>query len=400
MKSGRTRAMVTLNHLSVEDPDDGSPLLPVAAETTAATPVSQRQRVVTKTEAREFFLSRGTNLTSSLLLLIGCYLAILIPAYFPLSNLKAESNDYQEPRDLLLLNRSASLLSDPCQPRWGLSHLKPLSCSEGLLDIPVFVQQDKPAVWHLAPPLGLRGSEEHLAQALAAMPQPGLPPSLKREGSCRRCVVVGNGGVLYGSHLGSHIDQYDIIVRLNNAPVTGFERDAGSRTTIRLMYPEGAPHSVNEYRNTSMVALVAFKSLDLDWLTSVITKQPLNFWSKMWFWREVVDEIPLSPESFKILNPEIIHKTGQALQRYALKHGNMVPTLGASAVVMALQVCDQVSLAGFGYDMQQPAARLHYYETIRMDAMKAQVVHDVSAEKLFLRELVAAGAVTDLTGAL
>lgn len=51
----------------------------------------------------------------------------------------------------------------------------------------------------------------------------------------------------------------------------------------------------------------------------------------------------------------------------------MVPTLGANAVVMALQMCDQVSLAGFGYDMQHPEARLHYYESIRMDAMKAQV---------------------------
>lgn len=29
-----------------------------------------------------------------------------------------------------------------------------------------------------------------------------------------------------------------------------------------------------------------------------------------------------------------------------------------------------------------------------------KVVHDISAEKLFLRDLVAAGAVTDLTGAL
>ena len=51
----------------------------------------------------------------------------------------------------------------------------------------------------------------------------------------------------------------------------------------------------------------------------------------------------------------------------------MVPTLGASAVVMALQLCDQVSLAGFGYDLQQPGARLHYYESLRMDAIKAQV---------------------------
>lgn len=63
--------------------------------------------------------------------------------------------------------------------------------------------------------------------------------------------------------------------RLNNAPVSGFERDAGLRTTIRLIYPEGAPHSANDYKNTTMVALVVFKSLDLDWLTSVITKKPL-----------------------------------------------------------------------------------------------------------------------------
>lgn len=62
---------------------------------------------------------------------------------------------------------------------------------------------------------------------------------------------------------------------MNNAPVRGFERDAGSHTTIRLMYPEGAARSVNEYQRTSMVAIVVFKSLDLDWLTSVISKRPL-----------------------------------------------------------------------------------------------------------------------------
>ena len=130
------------------------------------------------------------------------------------------------------------------------------------------------------------------------------------------------------------------------------------------MYPEGAPHSADEYKKTTMVALVVFKSLDLDWLTSVITKQPLvtsqlhtemeyyishsnscsntssrslphmlhmscvvvceqSFWSKMWFWREVVEDIPLGPENFRILHPEIIHKTGQVLRKYALKQGNV-----------------------------------------------------------------------------
>lgn len=63
--------------------------------------------------------------------------------------------------------------------------------------------------------------------------------------------------------------------RMNNAPVLGFERDAGSKTTIRLMYPEGAPSKSQEYKSTEVVALVVFKSLDLAWLTSVVTKEPL-----------------------------------------------------------------------------------------------------------------------------
>ncbi|XP_028324524.1 ST3 beta-galactoside alpha-2,3-sialyltransferase 7 [Gouania willdenowi] len=389
--------MVILTNLSVEDPEDESPLLPEAAESTTSTPVFYRQQVI---PCREKFLTRKYNLIFSLILLIGCYVAILIPAYFPLNEGKSLSDDYQYSSDQAMLNRSAPLLSSPCQPHWCLDHLKTLSCSAGLLDLPVFVQQDQAVQWNLSPPLGLQGSEEHLALALASLPQPGLPPSLRRDGSCRRCVVVGSGGVLHGSHLGSHIDQYDVIIRMNNAPVCGFERDAGSRTTIRLIYPEGAPRSENEYKNTNMVALVVFKSLDLDWLTSVITKQPLSFWSKLWFWRDVVDDIPMKPENLKILHPEIMHNTEEVLKRYALNHETSVPTLGASAVVMAMQLCDQVSLAGFGYDMQHPEARLHYYEAIRMDFMKAQVVHDISAEKLFLRDLVSAGAVTDLTGAL
>lgn len=393
--------MVTLKRLSVEDGEDRCPLLAQVESEEASPPSHHPQHK--KPDSRELFLSRTNNLALSLVLLVGCYSAILIPEFLPVNQFTF-TEDNQQPRDPALLNRSASLLSGPCQSGWCLSRLRPLACSPGLQDIPVFLKQAHMSVpWDQAPPLGLQGSEEPLAQALASLPSPGLPADLGGsggEGGCKRCVVVGSGGVLHGSHLGSHIDQYDIIIRMNNAPVSGFEQDAGTRTTVRLLYPEGAPHSSREYLHTPLVALVVFKSLDLEWLTSITTKQPLSFWSKLWFWREVVEDIPLGPENFQILNPEILHRTGQALQSFAKQQRTMVPTLGASAVVMALQLCDMVSLAGFGYDLQQPGARLHYYESLRMDAIKAQVVHDVSAEKLFLRELVAAGVVTDLTGAL
>ncbi|XP_077351649.1 ST3 beta-galactoside alpha-2,3-sialyltransferase 7 isoform X2 [Festucalex cinctus] len=390
--------MVTLKRLSVqiEDPQDVSPMLPDAAEPKVTSPDANKEAM----PCRDFFISRTENAVLSVLLLVGCYSAILIPAYFPLHKFAITDEQYHKREEVL--NRSAWLLSSRCHRRWCVERLKRLPCASALTDIPVFLQQEgSAAFWDTPPPLGLQGSREHLARALASLPQPGPPRSLRRDGGCRRCVVVGSGGILHGSHLGSHIDQYDVIIRMNNAPVLGYERDAGSRTTIRLMYPEGAPSSADEYNKTSIVALVVFKSLDLDWLTSVIAKQPLGFWSKLWFWKEVVDDIPLRAENFRILHPEIIRKTGEVLQKYSQKQGNsMVPTLGAGAVVMALQLCDHVSLAGFGYNMQNPHAPLHYYETIRMAAMKAQVVHDVSSEKLFLRELVAAGAVSDLTGAL
>ncbi|XP_057198003.1 ST3 beta-galactoside alpha-2,3-sialyltransferase 7 [Triplophysa rosa] len=382
--------MVTLKHLSVKDEDDEDnvPLLPEASS--SESPTTQHRRA----ESREFIVSRRNNLILSIVLLVSCYSALLVPAY--LSNQQLIWINGSSTETLALRNHSAALLSQSCRGGWSVERVRKLSTPAGLLKIPVFLENGT-GDWALPPPLGLLGSEEMVSQALRALPHTGLPSGTK---TCRRCAVVGSGGILHGKNLGPHIDQYDIIIRMNNAPVLGFERDAGSRTTIRLMYPEGAPSMSEEYKNTEVVALVVFKSLDLAWLTSVVTKDSLSWWSKLWFWRDVIDSIPLQPENFRILNPEIMYRTGQVLQSYSGQKKKMVPTLGISAVVLALQVCDEVSLAGFGYDLQHPGALLHYYESLRMDAMMTQVVHDVSAETILLQELVKAGAVQDLTGAL
>jgi len=31
--------------------------------------------------------------------------------------------------------------------------------------------------------------------------------------SCKRCIIVGNGGILANKSLGSRIDDYDVVVR-------------------------------------------------------------------------------------------------------------------------------------------------------------------------------------------
>ncbi|XP_030626492.1 ST3 beta-galactoside alpha-2,3-sialyltransferase 7 [Chanos chanos] len=379
--------MVHLKGLFVNDHEEGStPLLPEAES------YSFQHR---RAESREIFLGRGKNLVLSIFLLLGSYSAILIPAYLPTTQPNWANESFSEEAKALL-NQSAVLLSRVCQPQWTRDRLQRLAALSDLQEIPVFLQNGNEDE-ELPPPMGLQGTGEMVNRTLSTLPKTSLPSTPE---TCRRCVVVGSGGILHSKHLGAHIDRYNIIIRMNNAPVKGFERDAGSRTTIRLIYPEGAPHSPWEYHNTEIAALVAFKGLDFEWLTSVVTKEPLSWWSKLWFWKNVIDTIPLKAENFRILNPKIVYKTRLVLQSYVKQQRTIIPTLGATAVVLALQLCDEVSLAGFGYDMQHPGALLHYYGTLRMDTMMTQVVHDVSAETLFLRQLVTEGVVHDLTGGI
>lgn len=55
--------------------------------------------------------------------------------------------------------------------------------------------------------------------------------------------------------------------RVNQGPTKGFEKDVGSKTTHRLIYPESA----YDVENTTHLVLVAFKPLDLEWLHNVFT---------------------------------------------------------------------------------------------------------------------------------
>ena len=77
-----------------------------------------------------------------------------------------------------------------------------------------------------------------------------------------------------------------------------------------------------------------------------------------------------------------------------------VPTLGMSALSLASLLCDEVSLAGFGYNLSQQGAPLHYYDQLPMAAMLQQTMHNVERERELLRGLVEGGAISDLTGGL
>ena len=39
-----------------------------------------------------------------------------------------------------------------------------------------------------------------------------------------------------GSNLGAEIDANEVVVRFNNAPTKGYEKDVGKKTSLRLTY--------------------------------------------------------------------------------------------------------------------------------------------------------------------
>lgn len=52
---------------------------------------------------------------------------------------------------------------------------------------------------------------------------------------CDACAVVSSSGQLVNSSAGKYIDSYPCVIRMNSAPTSGFEKDVGGRTTVRVM---------------------------------------------------------------------------------------------------------------------------------------------------------------------
>ncbi|XP_073097718.1 lactosylceramide alpha-2,3-sialyltransferase isoform X5 [Manis javanica] len=196
------------------------------------------------------------------------------------------------------------------------------------------------------------------------------------------------------------------ILKLNSAPVEGYSEHVGNKTTIRMTYPEGAPLSDLEYYSSDLFVAVLFKSVDFNWLQAMVKNETLPFWVRLFFWKQVAEKIPLQPKHIRILNPVIIKETAFDILQYSEPQSRFwgqdknIPTMGVIAVVLATHLCDEVSLAGFGYDLSQPKTPLHYFDNLCMAAMNFQTMHNVTTETRFLLQLVKEGVVKDLSGGI
>uniref|UniRef100_UPI00398F29CC alpha-N-acetylgalactosaminide alpha-2,6-sialyltransferase 6-like isoform X2 n=1 Tax=Pristiophorus japonicus TaxID=55135 RepID=UPI00398F29CC len=52
---------------------------------------------------------------------------------------------------------------------------------------------------------------------------------------CGQCALITSSSHLLGSKMGSEIDQTECTIRMNDAPTTGYEKDVGRKTTLRIV---------------------------------------------------------------------------------------------------------------------------------------------------------------------
>ncbi|KAM6313579.1 lactosylceramide alpha-2,3-sialyltransferase isoform 2-T2 [Aegotheles albertisi] len=303
---------------------------------------------------------------------------------------------------------ASAVLQEQCRPSYVKKEMGKLFAEKYSMKISPFVQKninEDEALFKYDPPFGFHKFFDKLKNLLELLPEHDLPEDLKSK-HCKRCVVVGSGGILHGSELGHLLNQFDIVIRLNDAPVQGYTDHVGNKTSIRMTYPEGAPLSEHEYPPASLFVAVLFKSVDFNWLQAMVKNETLPLWVRLFFWKEVAEKIPFTSKQFRILNPVIIKETALDILQFPEPRSKFwgwdknVPTIGVTAVVLATHLCDEVSLAGFGYDLDQPSTPLHYYNNLCMAAMNGQTMHNVTSETKFLQKLIKEKVVKDLTGGI
>ncbi|XP_036411587.1 ST3 beta-galactoside alpha-2,3-sialyltransferase 3b isoform X5 [Colossoma macropomum] len=312
----------------------------------------------------------------------------------------ASSRSHLGKRPVDLVYKYDNLSSESCKPGYAAAKMSAVY-PKFVKPAPMFLDRNFKRLGKVSsflPPFGFKTQERIIDTILSVTKNYGLSPELESL-SCKRCIIVGNGGILANKSLGSRIDEYDIVVRLNEAPVSGYTRDVGTKTTMRITYPEGAIQKPERYEKDSLFVFSAFKPLDFKWLRQMIFREKLQ--GTEGFWKSVARYVPREPSEMRILNPYFIQEAAFQFIGLPLNNGLMgkgnIPTLGTVAITMALHNCDEVAVAGFGYDMNTPHAPLHYYETVKMSAIKESWTHNISKEKEFLQKLVKANVITDLT---
>ncbi|KAI3944847.1 hypothetical protein MKW92_002214 [Papaver armeniacum] len=199
------------------------------------------------------------------------------------------------------------------------------------------------------------------------------------------CAVVGNSGILLKNEYGGVIDKHEFVVRLNNARIRGYEKNVGSKTSISFVNSNKLHlcatremcfcHPYGEMVPIVMYICQAIHLMDYT-VCSSTHKAPLLFTDVRF---DVLCSRIAKYYSLKLFT----EKTRKSPEEWAALHDGSLfhYSSGMQAVILALGICNKVSIFGFG----KSVAAKHHYHTNQTAELH---LHDYEAEYAFYRDLI------------
>jgi len=193
------------------------------------------------------------------------------------------------------------------------------------------------------------------AQLRRALPERG---ERKRFASC---ALVGNSGALLFHERGTEIDGHEAVFRFNNAPVKGYEKNVGSKTTFQVFNSK----AVREY-----LARLKKKRPKETWSILTITdfqggKKEIDYngkrmtaldQAKQVQWSQILDRLQQfgNPQTFSIVAPGLSYRVREVyeeLQRRFEKEGlgkyeGLKPSSGFYTFFVMREICDSIDIYG------------------------------------------------------
>lgn len=213
-------------------------------------------------------------------------------------------------------------------------------------------------------------------------------PIDKQKSKYSSCAVVGNSGILLTKEFGDLIDSHEAVIRLNNARVQPYQKNVGSKTSISFV-------------NSNILQLCARREdcychpYGTNIPIVMYMCQPAQFLDYIVCNSSHKSPLIVTDPRFDVICGRIVkyyslkrfvdcdNGSNKTLEQWNSAHeGSLFHySSGMQAVMMALGICDRVSLFGFG---KSSSAKHHYHSN-----QKAELgLHDYEAEYDFYRDLI------------
>ncbi|KAM6903004.1 alpha-N-acetyl-neuraminyl-2,3-beta-galactosyl-1,3-N-acetyl-galactosaminide alpha-2,6-sialyltransferase [Xenentodon cancila] len=195
---------------------------------------------------------------------------------------------------------------------------------------------------------------------------------------CNQCALVSSSGQMLGAGAGEEIDKIGCVIRMNNAPTRGYEKDVGSRTSVRVVSHTSVPllikseqYYFQQLADTTYVFWGPERNMRQDGkghIYNALLRMAIKY-PQVGIYVVTRDRIQYCDSVFQ-------NETG----KNRMKTGAFLST-GFFTMILALDMCDSISV----YGMIDPnhcsranhsAVPYHYYEQKQVDECRMYKFHE------------------------